>query len=167
MTPETFSLRLIFTLVFVFGPIATASPLRAQEAPASSDAQTVADITALVSDFIEHSDQAAKHERFWAEDLVYTSSSAEVTSRKAIMNGFNDAPVPPAEKRAPPKGRFTAEDILVRPYGEAAALTFRLVEHVPDGTLRYFRNSAMFLRRDGRWQAVTWQATKVPEPSAR
>jgi hypothetical protein len=28
---------------------------------------------------------------------------------------------------------FTAEDILVRPYGDTAVLTFRLVEHDPDG----------------------------------
>ena len=67
---------------------------------------------------------------------------------------------------AAPSVTFTAEDIRVRPYGDTAALTFRLVQHGPDGQVATYRNSGMFVRRDGRWQAVTWQATKVPEPAA-
>jgi hypothetical protein len=43
-----------------------------------------------------------------------------------------------------------------------AALTFRLVEHDPDGKITTFRNSGTFLRRNGKWQAITRQATKVP-----
>jgi ketosteroid isomerase-like protein len=43
-----------------------------------------------------------------------------------------------------------------------AALTFRLVETDPDGAVTNFRNSGTFLRRNGKWQAVTWQATRVP-----
>jgi hypothetical protein len=42
-----------------------------------------------------------------------------------------------------------------------AALTFRLVEHDPDGKISYFRNSGAFLLRQGKWQAITWQATRV------
>jgi hypothetical protein len=59
---------------------------------------------------------------------------------------------------------FSAEDILVRPYGDMAALTFRLVEHDPDGKISYFRNSGTFLWRRGKWQAITWQATRVAPP---
>ena len=50
----------------------------------------------------------------------------------------------------------------MRPYGEMAALTFRLVARAADGTTQFYRNSGTFLRRAGKWQAITWQATKVP-----
>jgi len=42
-----------------------------------------------------------------------------------------------------------------------AALTFRLVEHDPDGKISYFRNSGTFLLRHGKWQAIAWQRTRV------
>jgi hypothetical protein len=158
-----------------------AGSARAQES--TPDAQTVAAITAQLDDFLAHVDQAATHDRFWAVDLVYTSSSGEVTNKAEIMKSFEPAPAAasdaaPAEPTradakpaadAPPEApvTFTAEDILVRPFGDTAALTFRLVQHGPDGKLAYYRNSGMFVRRDGRWQAVTWQATRVPEPAAK
>jgi hypothetical protein len=148
--------------------------------PPSPDAQAVADITALVTDFIENADKADRHARFWAADLVYTSSAGTVTNKAEIMKGFEEAPAPadenkPAEAPAPADAkkpaetpeRYTAEDILVRPYGDAAAVTFRLVRHAADGTRHYYRNSGMLLRRGGKWEVVTWQATRVPEEPAK
>jgi hypothetical protein len=184
MTRPHFLSRLPHTCVLVAG-LVLASPALAQDATPTADAQAVADITALVNDFLEHVDQAATHDRFWAADLVYTSSSGEVTSKAEIMKGFEAPPAaaeakatdtkpeeakpedarPDAAKPEEPPERYTAEDILVRPHGDAAALTFRLVRHAPDGTRHYYRNSGMLLRRDGRWQVITWQATKVPEPT--
>jgi hypothetical protein len=154
-------------------------PIAAHANDAAADAQAVADITALVNDFLEHVDQAATHDRFWASDLVYTSSAGTVTDKAEIMKGFEEAPEPepaPAAEATPATApdappaepeRYTAEDILVRPFGDTAALTFRLVHHGADGKRSFYRNSGMFVRRDGRWQVVTWQATKVPEPEAK
>ena len=68
-------------------------------------------------------------------------------------------------KRAPkpgPAATYSAEDVLVRLYGETAALTFRLVAHNADGTKSTFRNSGTLLHRKGQWQVITWQATKEP-----
>lgn len=144
-----------------------ALPVTAKQTPAASDAKAIADLTALVSDFVENSDKRDRHQRFWAEDLVYTSSGADVKDKASILRSFENAPAPAADKPAAPTVRFTAEEILVRPYGEAAAVTFRLVATAPDGQRSFYRNSGMFLRRDGRWQAVTWQATRVPEPAAK
>ena len=107
---------------------------------------------------------AAGHERFWADDLVYTSSTGKVMSKADILKSFADEPKAEPGKRAEAGPVFTAEDILVRPYGEMAALTFRLVEHDPDGKISYFRNSGTLLLRHGKWQAVTWQATRVATP---
>jgi len=57
---------------------------------------------------------------------------------------------------------YIAEDINIRPYNGFAALTFRLVAKMPDGTTDTYRNSGTLIFRDGRWQVITWQATKVP-----
>jgi hypothetical protein len=156
---------------------------QAQDAPATADAQAVADITAQLNDFLAHVDQRDTHDRFWASDLVYTSSAGAVTNKAEILKSFDppapapaddgkasDAPAADATKDAPPAEEpvtFTADDIHVRPYGDTAALTFRLVQHGPGDKTQYYRNSGMFVRRDGRWQAVTWQATRVPEPEAK
>jgi hypothetical protein len=148
-----------------------------------SDAATRTQITALLKNFLSPAVMAtaAGHDRFWADDLVYTSSKGEVMHKADIMKSFADAPKPASGKSATPKSAsdqsasgktasrksanpdpvFTAEDILVRPYGDTAALTFRLVEHDPDGKISTFRNSGMFVKRGGKWQAVTWQATRV------
>ena len=162
MKPATSLLRPFTTLLLCLG-LATTAPAFAQDAAPATDAQAVADITALVNDFLAHVDQAATHDRFWAADLVYTSSSGEVTDKAEIMKGFADAPAD--DQPAAPTDRYTAEDILVRPHGDAAALTFRLVHHAADGKRSFYRNSGMFLRRNGRWEVITWQATKVPEPA--
>jgi hypothetical protein len=47
-----------------------------------------------------------------------------------------------------------------------AVVNFRLIMHNNEGgkaTTSYFRNTGTFLKRHGKWQAVAWQATKVPE----
>jgi uncharacterized protein (TIGR02246 family) len=127
---------------------------------ADSDERTRADVAALLNQFLDPSQmaKASNHDRFWADDLVYTSSAGVVRSKADIMKSFENAPATDEG----PMPVFSAEDVLVRPYGDMAALTFRLVEKDPDGEVSYFRNSGTFLKRDGKWQAVTWQATRVP-----
>ncbi|MEO7795803.1 MAG: DUF4440 domain-containing protein, partial [Thermoanaerobaculia bacterium] len=160
--------RAIHNLVLELKPGAgcsAASPFDAE--------RTRAEITTLLTNFLspEQNPTRAAHERFWAEDLVYTSSAGRVTSKAEILKSFDEpegeAPGHPAE----PDPVYSAEDILVRSYpgvggagttGEVAALTFRLVARATDGTTQSYRNSGTFLFRDGRWQAITWQATKVP-----
>ena len=64
-----------------------------------------------------------------------------------------------------PEAKFEADDFTVHPYGDTAVVNFRLVMHnVANGKTEtvYFRNTGTFLKRKGRWQAVAWQATKVP-----
>ena len=137
--------------------------------PAAADERTRAEITALLTSFLspEQNPTRAAHERFWADDLVYTSSAGKVTNKAEILKSFDEAPtVAPGKGPAPePEPVYSAEDVLVRPYGEMAALTFRLVARAADGTTQYYRNSGTFLHRDGKWQAITWQATKVPAES--
>lgn len=159
------TLRLVAML---FASIALVPALPAQEAtPAPTANQTVADITALLNDFLAQNSLAEKHDNFWATDLVYTSSAGTVTTKADIMKGFAADPAKPADKPAEPADTYSAEEILVRPFGEFAALNFRLVRHSADGAKHYYRNSGLFAHRDGRWQVVMWQATKEPEAPAK
>lgn len=134
--------------------------------PSPPDAgHTRTEISTMLTTFLTPAvnNSAAGHERFWADDLVYTSSAGKVMSKADILKAIADEPKPEAGDQAKPGPVFTAEDILVRPYVDMAALTFRLVEHDPDGKISTFRNSGTFLLRNGKWQAITWQATRVSE----
>lgn len=135
-------------------------------APATSAATTTATITALLQEFLAKNSEREQHDRFWAEDLIYTGSGAAVRTKAEIMQNLDDGKNAAGQPR-PPATTFAAEDIVVRPYGTTAALTFRLVAHNPDGTTAYYRNSGTLLLRNGRWQVVTWQATKVPPPESK
>ncbi len=142
--------------LFLIG-LCAAVPARAADA-----GDTVAEITQLLEWFLapENNPKLATHQRFWADDLVYTRSTGEVRTKPEIIAGFGSAQAPAADTS------WSAEDILVRPYGDAAALTFRLVGRSEDGSISRYRNSAMFLKRGGDWRAVTWQATRVAESPA-
>jgi hypothetical protein len=131
-------------------------------ARAAEEGDTVAEITQLLNWFLapDNNPRAATHQRFWAEDVVYTSSSGVARSKADILASF-DGSERPADAM-----RWSAEDVLVRPYGDAAALTFRLVGRAADGKATLYRNSGMFLKRDGEWRAVTWQATLIADPPA-
>ena len=146
------SLRLLGWLLPLVFMTATTVAL-AQDAKSTQDI-----ITSLLQEFLAHNGEPAQHDRFWAADLVYTSSKGEVMGKADIMKSFAGAKADPAKAA----DTYAAEDILVRPYGPTAALTFRLVRHTADGQILYYRNSGTLLLRDGRWQVVTWQATMLP-----
>lgn len=125
-------------------------------------------IRELLTDFLTHNSDPARHENFWADDVVYTSAKGVVRTKPEIMKDVRKAAAQPAAPSAPPAAgsagapTYTAEDINIRPYNGFAALTFRLVAKMPDGTTDTYRNSGTLIFRDGRWQVITWQATKVP-----
>ena len=130
------------------------------DAPAGD--ATVSEISASLTEFLLKNADPAQHDRFWADDLVYTSSAAKVQGKPDIMKSMRESAAAP--KPDQPAPAYSAENIVVRAYGSTAALNFRLVAKNPDGTTSYYRNSGTFLHRNGRWQAVTWQATREPEP---
>jgi hypothetical protein len=74
----------------------------------------------------------------------------------------------PAPKPDDPKTVYTAEDIRIQQYGDTAVVAFRLVGTTTRGgatEVSKFLNTGTFLRRGGRWQAVSWQATRLPSPA--
>ena len=138
--------------------------LAAQPAVAES---ADAELTALLQDFLANVDTRAAHERLWAPDLIYTSSSGLRFGKATIMESYS------GDEPAPATVRYSAEDVRVQTYGDTAIVAFKLVAEpvelssdgsAADGQVRYFLNTGTFVKRDGRWQAVAWQATQAAEP---
>lgn len=116
-------------------------------------------LTAMLHDFLANADKAEAHERFWAEDLVYSSSAGLRFGKADIMSGFEDA----EDGDAPPTVIYSADEVDVRLYGDAAVVAFKLVGTPSDGSdVLYYYNTGTFVKRDGVWKAVAWQATKIP-----
>lgn len=116
-------------------------------------------LTSMLNDFLAASHKATAHESFWADDLVYTSSNGTRFGKAEILSGFSAAD----SAESPPAVVYSARDLDVRIYGSAAVVAFRLVGTPADGTdaLEYF-NTGTFLKREGGWQVVAWQATSIP-----
>jgi hypothetical protein len=134
--------------------------LQAQTAP------DAAELTNLLKEFLAGASRndAATHDRFWAEDLIYTGSSGRRIGKADIMRDVRSAPAP---KPGDPTTTYGAEDIRIQQYGDAAIVAFRLVgTTMKDGktVVSNYLNTGTFLKRNGKWQAVSWQATKMPRP---
>jgi uncharacterized protein DUF4440 len=127
----------------------------------------VAEITALLDDFLGKVDDPAMHERFWSDDLIYVSAAGAMRSKPSILQSMRAGDTPGSRGRNSdePKATFSAEEVKVRPLAAAVAvLNFRLVQHVGEKR-NYFRNSGTLVKRNGRWQVVSWQATREAEPA--
>lgn len=135
------------------------SVLHGQTAP------DAAELTALLRGFLDgasHND-AAMHDRFWADDLIYTTSAGRRKGKADIMRDLRSAPAP---KPGEPATIFTAEEIRIQQYGTTAIVAFRLVgTNKKEGKVEVsnFLNTGTFLKRNGKWQVVSWQATKMAE----
>jgi hypothetical protein len=123
-----------------------------------------AELTQLLIEFLDGASRndAGVHERFWADDLIYTGSGGRRVGKAEIMRDIRSAPEPRPED---PVTLYTADEIRIQQYGETAIVAFRLNAATTIGgetEVAYYLNTGTFLRRNGIWQAVSWQATKVP-----
>ncbi|HEX7314791.1 MAG TPA: nuclear transport factor 2 family protein [Pyrinomonadaceae bacterium] len=129
-----------------------------------AQAPDAAELTRLLNEFLAGAgrNDAAVHERFWADDLVYTGSSGRRVGKADIMRDVRSAPAP---KPGDPVSVYTAEEVRIQQYGDTAVVAFRLVGTTERGGAKEvskFLNSGTFLRRAGKWQVVSWQATRLP-----
>ena len=132
--------------------------------PAAGQDDT-AELTAMLQDFLANASQRAAHERFWADDLVYSSSSGVRFGKADIMAGFDSADEDASSE--PPAVVYSGEEIDVRLYDDAAVVAFKLVGTPADGSEPlYYYNTGTFLKRDGVWKVVAWQATMIPPEGA-
>ncbi|HEX5703691.1 MAG TPA: nuclear transport factor 2 family protein [Pyrinomonadaceae bacterium] len=132
-------------------------------------APDAAELTKLLNDFLAGASRndVAMHDRFWAEDVIYTGSAGRRRGKADIMKDVRSAPAP---KPGDAKTTYTAEDVRIQQYGNTAIVAFRLVGTTEkDGKTEVanFLNSGTFLKRNGKWQVVNWQATKAAENANR
>ena len=141
-------------------PIALFLTLLCGPAHAADDA---AQLTLLLNEFLAGAsvNDVAVHERFWAEDLVYTSSGGERYGKQEILDGLRAEDAEAAE----PAVVYSAEDIRIRLYDDMAVVAFRLLgtaQGEPAEVAQYL-NTGTFQKHEGEWRAVAWQATKIPQ----
>jgi len=134
----------------------------APEAAADHQDPVTADqVTQLVREFLANvpRNDPEVFKQFFADDVIYTRATGLTVTKADILKNIN------VRATSTPEATFAADNFIVRSYGDMAIVNFRLIGHnVENGKpTTYFRNTGTFLKRNGKWQAVAWQATKVPE----
>jgi len=132
---------------------------------AHAQSTDAAELRALLNEFLAGASRndAAVHKRFWSDDLIYTGSAGRRIGKADIMKDVRSSAGKPEEHPA----TYTGEDVRIQQYGDTALVAFRLVGTTrQDGAarVRNYLNTGTFVKRDGKWQAVGWQATRMPLP---
>lgn len=127
-------------------------------------APDAAELTKLLNEFLAGASRndPAVHERFWADDLIYTRSAGRRVNKAEVLRDVRNEP---ARKPTDPKTTYTAEDIRIQQYGDTAVVAFRLVATTETSETTHVAkllNSGTFVKRNGKWQVVNWQSTRVP-----
>lgn len=124
-------------------------------------------IKQLVDGFLANDigDDYKNHDRFWAEDLIYTSSSGARFDKKFIMDDIKAANSPKNKKAKALPPVYWAEETQIRQYGDTAVVAFKLRfkenKNAKVNKQSYY-NTGTLLKRDNKWQVVAWQATIIP-----
>jgi len=133
----------------------------------SAAGSDVEELSSMLHHFLANSGTRAAHERFWADDLVYSSSAGLRFGKADILAGFESAGDEEETDAGDeePAMVYTGEEVDVRVYGDMAVVAFKLVgtptSEVGGTDVAYYYNTGTFLKRDGVWQVVAWQATKI------
>ncbi len=136
--------------------------------PAASpeDTATIRQVTQMVQEFLAAVPKGEKQtfDNFFADDVIYTRGVGVTVTKADIIKNIDVRAV------NEPTATFSADDFTVHPYGNMAVVNFRLIMSTQDSgktQATYFRNTGTFLKRNGKWQVVAWQATKVPPVEAK
>ncbi|WP_214000949.1 nuclear transport factor 2 family protein [Arsukibacterium sp.] len=129
--------------------------------PTLAIADDKTELIALLGEFLDGAtrNDPAIHNKYWADELIYTSSNGTRFGKAELMQSVNSR----GELKPNEIGmRYSSEDVQILQYGDTAVVAFTLVGKSDTETLRFF-NSGTFIRKNGNWQAVNWQATKKAE----
>ena len=164
----------LIAILFIAGALIAYEAVRAQMKPSEQlqglrTMNASERLQAMLRDFLVGAakNDAAAHDRFWADDLVYTGASGKVKTKAEIVQSVREEAAKPADPNAP-QATYDAEDVTVHDFGDFAVVNFRLVAHTDDHGKQdttYYRNTGTFARRNGEWKVVAWQATKIETPS--
>src|ERR1700722_18612896 len=156
----------VFAAALLFLSAARPQALSSQTTAPSATAR---ELTEMLNQFLQDAatNNAAGFDRFFADDVIYTRSAGSVTTKADIMKSVSA----PRQPRADTTTKFSAEDITVHEYGDTAIVALRLVSDVEHAgaappTITKYRNTGTFLRRNGKWQVIAWQSTKIPDTAS-
>lgn len=158
---------ILAALILLIFPAVT--PHASAPAQSTSPSATTRELTAMLNQFLQiaATNDAAGFDRFFADDVIYTHSAGTVTNKADIMKGVTaGAARPPHTDR---QTRYSAEEITIHEYPDTAIVAFRLVstevslDHAAPPTITSYRNTGTFLLRNGKWQVIAWQSTKIPD----
>ena len=125
-----------------------------------------AELQRLLNEFLAGAgrNDAAVHDRFWADDLIYTRAAGSRIGKLELMKGVRSAP---PRKFNDPVTIYTGEDVRIQEYGDVAVVAFKLVGTTTktdrSREVLEFLNTGIFVKRKGVWQVVAWQATAIPK----
>jgi ketosteroid isomerase-like protein len=137
---------------------------------AAQATNTQQQVEKLIKDFLvgAGSNDPAAHDRFWSDDLVYTSAAGVLKTKADIMKSVREAASKPPDPKES-KATYTAEDVMVHDYGDFAVANFRLAANLEEAGKRetlLFRNTGTFRKENGEWKVIAWQATKIEPPKS-
>ena len=96
-------------------------------------------------------------ENLLADDLIYTHSSARLDTKKSLIHAMVSGTTVYTSVEP---SKVEAQDL-----GDTVVLTgIAHIKVVSNGTPNAFgvRFTDVYTMRDGRWQMVTWQSTRLP-----
>jgi len=159
---------LISFALLIFPAITPRAASPAQTAPPSATAR---ELTDMLNQFLQDAarNNVPGFDRFFADDVIYTHSAGTVTNKAEMMRSVSAGAARPPRSEITTK--YSAEDVTVHEYPDVAIVAFRLVsdeEHSAGKppTITNYRNTGTFLRRNGKWQVIAWQSTKIPDAPA-
>ena len=96
-------------------------------------------------------------ESLLADDLVYTHSSARLDTKQSLIVGMTSGSTVYTS--------VEPSDVKAQDFGDTVVLTGTCqIKVTANGTPNAFgvRFTDVYARRNGRWQMVTWQSTRLP-----
>lgn len=128
--------------------------------PLSRGEQEVRKLEREWLDAYENRDAEAMN-RIVSDDFTITHMNGATQTKAEIVAGLKTPPDP-----ARPSPKFSTEDVRSRAYGDTIVLTGRLVQRGErDGQARTMqaRYTDTYVKRDGRWQVVASQLTRIQQ----
>ena len=121
----------------------------------AEDQTSVNQVEQLVREFLSEvpKNDPKVFQEFFADDVIYTRAAGVTVTKADILKNIG------VRAANEPGATYEGDDFTVHPYGNMAVVNFRLIQHNGAET-NYFRNTGTFVKRNGKWQAVAWQATK-------
>lgn len=116
--------------------------------------------------YLKH--DTATIDRLLAEDYMGTDGRGWITNKTQEIEEARE----PVSGAVPPFVVLdeTVTDMKVRPYGNVAVVTGRVIEKIRskdrESTIQY-RRTTVWVKRDGRWQCVSFHGSRILEPSGQ